>query len=133
MLSWDGSMLNRTALWMGSRSEAAARSARPEAEAARKVRRVMRIHSTTLAALTKIDDAETAHRRLFGIQEIFERRLAQSDFLKVIQLPATQGPRHLAGRIIFVACASNHQQPSVLCDEAGRVFHRPDRKSTRLN
>src|ERR1022692_2071682 len=64
MLSWEGSMLNRTALWMGSRSEAAARSARAEAEAARKVRRVMRTHSTTLAALTKIDDAETANWRL---------------------------------------------------------------------
>src|ERR1035438_1998925 len=101
-------MLNKTALWMGSRSEAAARSARPEAEAARKVRRVMRTHSTPLAALPKIDGAETAYWRLFGIQEILERRLAQTDFRKVIQFPASQRPRHLASRIIFVACA-RHQ------------------------
>ena len=71
------------------------------------------------------DDAETAYWRLFGIQEILERQLAQADFRKMIQFPASQRPRHLASRIIFITCAGDHQQPSVFRDKTGRVFHRP--------
>src|SRR5580704_4493169 len=104
MLSSAGSMLNRTALWIGRRSAAAARSASPEADvvardvAARKVRRVIANSFYTVG----IQHSETAYRRVFRIQIIFQRQLAQADLREVTQLFPAKRPRHFAAWIGFI-------------------------------